>query len=385
MENNLKPKWHENKITVILLMVFIAPIGLFLMWKNNLWRKSDRIIITIVVIGIFINAMSDIARKSTRINNEQELTSDTTSDSRPNAQKEFEEKSWSFVKSFEEAENNSNDIKMKEIELNSIDFFRQQVIAEKWEGSFISLTTTGEYSGDNGDDDFHIIWVASNSGFKYRLRVTRHNESLNQYLSNIKKDDKITFSGIASQGALTPDRMVHDSDPSYEVKCFELAEFVLDDINKLKDPSSNLRIGQLHDGGIIIKVDNGHGLMIAPDDLDHIKGYSNHKPADGGGYLGTYTWYETMDVLKNFNYNGHNDWRLPTKEEWELITKQQHNSDYNIGVFYGWIYWGSDEHQNVLGENSEAYQKNVGGSKDTWKDGFYDKSNWGYVRFVRNF
>ena len=91
MENNLKPKWHENKITVILLMVFIAPIGLFLMWKNNLWRKSDRIIITIVVIGIFINAMSDIARKSTRINNEQELTSDTTSDSRPNAQKEFEE------------------------------------------------------------------------------------------------------------------------------------------------------------------------------------------------------------------------------------------------------------------------------------------------------
>ena len=101
MENNLKPKWHENKITVILLMVFIAPIGLFLMWKNNLWRKSDRIIITIVVIGIFINAMSDIARKSTRINNEQELTSDTTSDSRPNAQKEFEEKSWSFVKSFE--------------------------------------------------------------------------------------------------------------------------------------------------------------------------------------------------------------------------------------------------------------------------------------------
>ena len=388
MEMKNHKKWHETKIFIILSLILIPPIGIYLMWKNNLGRKADRIILTIVSISILYCVLTDITKnlnKNNVINIEDNVIEDTNTDTRPINQIEFEKKSWEYINTFKDAENNSNDIKMKEIEMNSINFFRQQLIAENWEGYFISLSTIGEYSGDNGNDDFHIIWVKSFSEFKYQIRLTRHNEVLNSYLSNLKKGDKIIFSGIALQDALTPDRMVHDSDPSYKIKCSKIGEFILEDINELKDPSSDLRIGQLYDGGIIIKINNGHGLMIAPDDLDQIKGYHNHKPKDGGGYLGTYTWHETKDVLKNFNYNGHNDWRLPTKEEWNLIESQHHNSDYNMGTFYGWLYWASDEQKDILGEMSEAYQKNVGGSKVTYKDGFVDKNNWGYVRFVRDF
>lgn len=387
MEANNQKKVSVKKIIIIFFLIIVPPLGIYLMWRNNLWSKTIKIIFTIVSILIMANVLPDIIKDINNKNDsniEENRPEDLNTDTRPINQIEFEKKSWEYINSFENAEENSNDIKMKEIEMNSINFFRQQLIAENWEGNFISLSTIGEYSGDNGDDDFHFIWVISSSGFKYQIRLTRHNEALNSYLSNLKKGDKIIFSGIASQDALTPDRMVHDSDPSYKIKCSKIGEFVLEDINELKDPSSDLRIGQLYDGGIIIKINNGHGLMIAPDDLDKIKGYGHHKPKDGGGYLGTWTWYEVQDVLKNFNYNGHNDWRLPTKEEWVLIESQHHNSEYNMGTFYGWLYWAKDENEDVLGKMSEAYQKNVGGSSN-WQDGFTDKNSWGYVRFVRVF
>lgn len=380
MENSNKIKWYNKKGLVLFLTIIVWPIGLFGLYLSKTLSKKFKItwvIFIIILAGIFNAIISSIS-------NENLVTESTiTNDNRPLEQIQFEDKAWSFVKAFSEAELNENDLKMKEIESNSINFFRQQIIAQKWTGNFSSLTTTGEYSRDS-DDDFHFIWVTSQSGFKYCLKMTRLNEKLNSYLANIEKGSEIVFSGLATQDALTPDRMVHQSDPSYEVNCTQIGDVVIGNLDELKDPNGNLRIGQLYDGGIIIKVSNGHGLMIAPDDLDHIKGYSNHKPADGGGYLGTYTWDETMDVLNNFNYNGHNDWRLPTKDEWELIDNQKHNSDYNLGTFYGFIYWASDEGEDALGRTSEAYQKNVGGSSN-YQDGFMDKSSWGYVRFIRNF
>jgi hypothetical protein len=332
----------------------------------------------ISVFPLLVQAIIDSGKT-----HEDTLSEQVENDNRPDEQKLFEDTSWKYIKSFAEAETNENDLKMSQIESSSINFFRQQIVVQQWSGSFSSLTTLGEYSRDS-DDDFHIIWVTSKSGFKYELKMTRLNEKLNNYLANIQKGDEIIFSGLASQGALTPDRMVHQSDPSYVVNCTQIGDVILGNLDELKDPNSNLRIGQLYDGGIIIKVNSGHGLMIAPDDLDHIKGYSNHKPKDGGGYLGTYTWDETISVLENFNYNGHSDWRLPTKEEWDYIEQQQHNANYNLGTFYGFLYWASDENEDALGRMSEAYQKNIGGGSN-YQDGYMDKSSWGYVRFVRDF
>lgn len=356
-------------------------------------RNLKRIMLVlgpIVLLVLVANVVKDYL-----LNRDSTESVEEIADGRPIDQVEFEEKSWSFIRSFQEAEQNENDLKMSEVEQSSIDFFRQQFPAKRWLGRFLSLTTTGEYSGDNGDDDFHFIWVVSSSGFKYRLKVSRHNDELNAYLANIKKDDTLRFSGILAQGALTPDRMVHQTDPSYEVTCFELGEIVLGDMSSLTDPSGTLRIGQLHDGGIIIRVENGHGLMIAPDDLDKIKGYANHRPAENpdlsvtGTYmdiplLGTYTWNEAQDVLQNFNYNGHSDWRLPTQEEWDFIEANHQKDEYNMGTFYGFCYWSATEQDDILGERSEAFQKRVGGSSRI-VEGFVHKDRWAYVRFVRDF
>jgi hypothetical protein len=383
MENNSKIKWYDKKGLVLFLTIFVWPLGLIGLYLSKSLTKFQKflyVIGAIIFVTFFINVLVP-SLQSLRHN--PESNAELPEDPRPSDQKQFEDRAWEFIKSFAEAEKNENDLKMSQIETSSINFFRQQIVVQKWSGRFSSLTTIGEYSRDS-DDDFHIIWVTSQSGFKYSLKMTRLNEKLNNYLANIEKGAEIVFSGLATQDALTPDRMVHQSDPSYEVNCTQIGDVVIGNLDELKDPNGNLRIGQLYDGGIIIKVSNGHGLMIAPEDLDHIKGYSNHKPADGGGYLGTYTWDETMDILNNFNYNGHNDWRLPTKDEWELIDNQKHNSDYNLGTFYGFIYWASDEGEDALGRTSEAYQKNVGGSSN-YQDGFMDKSSWGYVRFIRNF
>jgi hypothetical protein len=354
--------------------------------KRIMWVLVPALFLVVVVNGIL-----DYQSRNLDLTESDE----GNSDSRPKEQVEFEEKAWSFIRSFQEAEQNDNDLKMSEIERSSIDFFRQQFPAKRWVCRFVSLTTTGEYSGDNGDDDFHFIWVVSGSGFKYQLKVSRHNDDLNAYLANIKKDDTLRFSGIIAQGALTPDRMVHETDPSYEVNCLELGDIVLGDMSYLTDPMGTLRIGQLHDGGIIIRVENGHGLMIAPDDLDKIKGYANHRPAENpdlsvtGTYmdiplLGTYTWNEAQEVLQNFSYNGHSDWRLPTQEEWDFIEANHQKDEFNMGTFYGFCYWSATDRDDIFGQRTEAFQKRVGGSSNIVED-FVHKDRWAYVRFVRDF
>ena len=37
--------------------------------------------------------------------------------------------------------------------------------------------------------------------------------------------------------------------------------------------------------------------------------------------LGSHTWYNALNVAKNYNGGGFNDWYLPTKEELNLIYK----------------------------------------------------------------
>jgi len=55
MENqNLK--WHQKPVSVILLLIFFFPLGLYFMWKNGLWTKTIRWVVSgafalIVVAG----------------------------------------------------------------------------------------------------------------------------------------------------------------------------------------------------------------------------------------------------------------------------------------------------------------------------------------------
>jgi hypothetical protein len=63
-------------------------------------------------------------------------------------------------------------------------------------------------------------------------------------------------------------------------------------------------------------------------------------------------------------------WRLPTKDELNLIYKNK-----NIICNYSNSYWGSDEY-----DSDHAWSK---GFFNGFRDGYFDKSNLIYVRAVK--
>lgn len=55
MENQASLKWHQKPGIVILFLIFFFPIGLYLMWKSELWSKTSRIVVS-VFFGLLILA-----------------------------------------------------------------------------------------------------------------------------------------------------------------------------------------------------------------------------------------------------------------------------------------------------------------------------------------
>ena len=68
MENQLK--WYQKPVAVTLFLIFFFPVGLYLMWKHNLWNKTTRIVIS-VLFGLIV-----IANMNNR-NNNVNLNSDS--------------------------------------------------------------------------------------------------------------------------------------------------------------------------------------------------------------------------------------------------------------------------------------------------------------------
>lgn len=54
MENQTELKWYQKPTGVIILLIFFFPVGLYLMWKNKLWTKRTRWIVTGVLALIII-------------------------------------------------------------------------------------------------------------------------------------------------------------------------------------------------------------------------------------------------------------------------------------------------------------------------------------------
>lgn len=54
MENQIELKWYQKSTAVIILLIFFFPVGLYLMWKNELWTKKTRWIATGVVAVMVI-------------------------------------------------------------------------------------------------------------------------------------------------------------------------------------------------------------------------------------------------------------------------------------------------------------------------------------------
>ena len=85
---------------------------------------------------------------------------------------------------------------------------------------------------------------------------------------------------------------------------------------KAKGISSTIK-----NGGIVVYEKNGHGLVVALNDL------------------GPYKWIDGKKVCDELNYNGYSDWYMPSKDEFTNIYKNL--IKYNIGGFAPESYWTS--------------------------------------------
>ena len=78
MENQTELKWHQKPKLIIILLIFFFPVGLYFMWKNNLWTKKTRWIVTGICSLILIGQLGskEGGEKSSEFYN-QEFTSGT--------------------------------------------------------------------------------------------------------------------------------------------------------------------------------------------------------------------------------------------------------------------------------------------------------------------
>jgi hypothetical protein len=128
----------------------------------------------------------------------------------------------------------------------------------------------------------------------------------------------------------------------------------------LKIPENEIlakKTRKIKNGGIVVYEKNGHGLVVAPTDLE---------PSD---------WYDAKIACGKLVLNGYSDWRLPTKKELNSLYMNRDKID-GLG---GQYYWSSTEwtdYGNVWGQylDDDGKQHLLNKSDDFYK-----------VRAVRTF
>lgn len=54
MEDRTKLKWYQKPTGVIILLIFFFPLGLYLLWKNDIWTKQTRWFITAIIFVVIV-------------------------------------------------------------------------------------------------------------------------------------------------------------------------------------------------------------------------------------------------------------------------------------------------------------------------------------------
>jgi hypothetical protein len=68
MDNKTEKKWYQKPTAVVLLLIFFFPVGLYLMWKHEVWSKTARWTISAVfTLAVIINGGKEDSSTSSSI------------------------------------------------------------------------------------------------------------------------------------------------------------------------------------------------------------------------------------------------------------------------------------------------------------------------------
>jgi len=59
MEIQTETKWYQKPTGVIILLIIFFPVGLYLMWKNDMWTKKTRWIVTAGIAVLILAGGND--------------------------------------------------------------------------------------------------------------------------------------------------------------------------------------------------------------------------------------------------------------------------------------------------------------------------------------
>ena len=122
----------------------------------------------------------------------------------------------------------------------------------------------------------------------------------------------------------------------------EFPELKGNDISfKVTADNQQLKIGDFYQGGIIAFIENGHGIIAAPNDLKATN------------------WEDANKECENLALNGYHDWGLPNKIE---LNKLYINKN-KIGGFNSNGYWSSSEKNDYNAWWQLFYNGSTSGTK----------------------
>jgi hypothetical protein len=134
--------------------------------------------------------------------------------------------------------------------------------------------------------------------------------------------------------------------------------------NQIDSQTAEYALGSTGPGGGIVFYDAGS-----------VQSWGRYLEAAPMDLPGEYNWQDAISAVEKYSGGGHSDWRLPTIEEWELLSK---NAQL-VGGFLVANYWSSTE---IDAEYSWYWNFTSGTSAG---DGWKPFSSGIYARPVRAF
>jgi hypothetical protein len=214
-------------------------------------------------------------------------------------------------------------------------------------------------AGTPGNDSVSLSWDSAGSGISYKVYYNNQDDpSGAKPLDNLAATPSMNVNGMASDMnhyfwvSSVKDGQESGKSPVVTVRTAAVP------VNPAPaPPSGTFRIGGRGPGGGIVFFAQGGKYMEVSEKLG-----------------GNHNWAQATTVARNYQGGGYSDWRLPTKDELNLVYQNLRKN--NLGNMGDSRYWSSTEH---LGYH--AWYQLFGDGRQA----SYSKNSTGSVRAVRDF